>query len=316
MELVSVIITTYKRNEFLERAINSVLKQSYRNIEILIVDDSGIEGAKQLTEDLAKLNGNIKYYSYGSNRGLAYARNYGMTNALGDFIAFLDDDDEWKSKKIQSQVSNIGEYDLVYCAAEVLKHDGTKPSIIRPINQGNLKESIINDGIGTISSSFLFKKNLVSSGSGINFDVNLASSIDHDFWMQLAREDKCVIGLSDALVTIYDPGMRLTMMSSFSERTKGIFQFIEKWEQQLILWAGAEKGSQFVDNYFIKVCSKLSISLLLRGEFRDAYNIVAKLWDRRVKKVKILKFYALELLKSLIKKFFPSCVKNLLKRFV
>ena len=109
LPLVSVIITTYKRSEFLTRAINSVLKQTYKNFEVIIVDDNNKNDEySKFTQTLLEtyINRNeIKIIQHDENKGISAARNTGIKEANGEYIAFLDDDDEFLPKKIELQIN-------------------------------------------------------------------------------------------------------------------------------------------------------------------------------------------------------------------
>lgn len=89
---VSVIIPFYNEYDYLENTIMSVLLQSYKNIEILVVDDSGVHGVRQALNKIKK-DRRIRLLDYGVNRGVSAARNFGLDNATGDWIYFLDADD-------------------------------------------------------------------------------------------------------------------------------------------------------------------------------------------------------------------------------
>ena len=95
--LVSIIIPTYKRANYLERAIESVIRQSYRNIEIIVVDDndSGSKYREENIKIMSKYEGckNIKYLKHRKNKNGAAARNTGIAAAAGEYLTFLDDDD-------------------------------------------------------------------------------------------------------------------------------------------------------------------------------------------------------------------------------
>src|SRR5690625_2563800 len=97
--LVSVIIPTYKRPHMLARAIESVLNQTYINIEIIIVDDNSIESSyrKETIEFMRRYSeyNNILYVKHKENKGGSVARNTGIAIAKGKFVTFLDDDDEY-----------------------------------------------------------------------------------------------------------------------------------------------------------------------------------------------------------------------------
>lgn len=99
--VVSVIIPTYNRAGFISDAVQSVLDQTYKNIEIIVVDDGSTDGTKDV---LAPFMDNIRYY-YTENSGAAHARNIGLKAAVGKYIAFLDSDDAYLPYKLELQVS-------------------------------------------------------------------------------------------------------------------------------------------------------------------------------------------------------------------
>lgn len=109
--LVSIIMPTYKRKpELVERAISSLITQSYANIEIIVIDDSPADYqyrlmVKELVDTLAKNDNRIYYYQNASNQGGALARNRGIELASGEFVTFLDDDDEYLPQKVEHQVT-------------------------------------------------------------------------------------------------------------------------------------------------------------------------------------------------------------------
>ena len=121
--LVSVIIPTYNRTDYLDLTIQSVINQSYNNIEIIVVDD----GSKvNYAEAICNQFTNCSYY-YKPNGGLASARNYGVSIAKGDYIAFLDDDDFWRLDKLEKQVAilnNNSSVDCVHSSAAVVDEKG------------------------------------------------------------------------------------------------------------------------------------------------------------------------------------------------
>ena len=106
--MVSVIIPTYKRPLKLSRAIDSVLNQTYTNIEVIVVDDNDPDTAERVeTEEvMRKYRGNpkVKYVKHEYNKNGSAARNTGFRNSIGEYIMFLDDDDEFLPKKVEAQV--------------------------------------------------------------------------------------------------------------------------------------------------------------------------------------------------------------------
>ncbi len=103
-ELITIIITTYKRSNLIERALKSVLNQTYKNLEIIVVDDNAKEPEeRKKTKEIIDKYDNIIYIQNEKNLGGALSRNEGIYRAKGKFIAFLDDDDEYREDKIEKQ---------------------------------------------------------------------------------------------------------------------------------------------------------------------------------------------------------------------
>lgn len=114
--LVSVIIPTYKRSEFLVRAIESVLNQTHKNIEIIVSDDNLPESdfCKQTAEKVKafEVTGKVKYVKTAGQTGGGAARNFAIKHCTGDYVAFLDDDDVFLPEKIEKQLDFMLENDL------------------------------------------------------------------------------------------------------------------------------------------------------------------------------------------------------------
>ncbi len=102
-ELISVIIPSYNRKDRLPACLDSVLGQSYANIEVLVVDDASTDGTQSLFE--GPLDPRLRYLRYEENRGACYARNYGAERSHGAYIAFQDSDDTWRPDKLEKQLA-------------------------------------------------------------------------------------------------------------------------------------------------------------------------------------------------------------------
>ena len=105
--MVSVIISTYNRCNLLKRAIESVLRQTYKGYEIIIIDDASNDGTSKIINDSLKPlidKGTIRYYRNETNRERSFCRNLGMKEAKGEYFAFLDDDDEWLPNHLENLV--------------------------------------------------------------------------------------------------------------------------------------------------------------------------------------------------------------------
>lgn len=153
-ELVSVIIPTYNRATVIERAINSVLNQTYKFFEIIVVDDNSTDHTKAIID---RYGDKIKYIKNDINLGPSKARNVGVEMASGSLIAFQDSDDEWHTDKLDEQVRHLAtdnEYGMIYCAYKCIDnyYNIRVPAVKFSLSEleGNIFESLIEENkIGT-----------------------------------------------------------------------------------------------------------------------------------------------------------------------
>jgi glycosyltransferase involved in cell wall biosynthesis len=134
--VVSVVIPTYRRPDSVLRAVASVLAQTFTHFEILVVHDGpGPETAAALKD----ADPRVRYYQLDANRGPAAARNYGVTQARGQWIGFLDDDDEWLPRKLEVQLAAArpGEHNIILTTRSLYRHgDRSDPWPSRPLAEG------------------------------------------------------------------------------------------------------------------------------------------------------------------------------------
>lgn len=116
MGKVSVIIPVYNLENLIERCLNSVLSQTYKDIEIITVDDGSVDKSAEIIKNLMKENKNI-VYRYKENGGQSTARNLGLKIATGDYILFIDGDDWIENSMIEEMMEPFarGDYDVVIC---------------------------------------------------------------------------------------------------------------------------------------------------------------------------------------------------------
>ena len=189
MPQVSVIIPTYNRAHRLESAIRSVLTQTFQDFEIIVVDDASTDNTP---ETVAAFNdGRIKFIRHGMNKGGSVARNTGILNSTGDYIAFLDDDDEWLpaklSKQIQVLLSSPPEVGCVYTGyLDVDRSTGRILAVHIPRKRGNLAKSLMAENcVGSASAAVLKRTCFKKVGL---FDEDLPCSQDYDLWIRISKE--------------------------------------------------------------------------------------------------------------------------------
>lgn len=188
MPKVSVIIPTFNRAELLRSAIKSAINQTFQDIEIIVSDDGSTDHTKEVVESYKDKR--IKYIQNKGNKGVASARNKAILKSEGEYIAFLDSDDEWLPDKLQKQVKVLDNCKHVVCGvhSEFLIIDKITNKIIpfdfgRQKYKGNLLNQLsIGDPIKT-SSVLLRKKCLDKVGL---FDESFSYFEDRDLWIRLS----------------------------------------------------------------------------------------------------------------------------------
>ncbi len=197
MPLVSVIIPTYKRPDYLTRAINSVLDQTYDNLEIIVVDDNnpGTDG-RRLTEDIMSSyvnNPKVHYVKHEYNKNGAAARNTGFRESKGEYVAFLDDDDIYLPKKIESQVKRMESLstDWGFCYNQYYTQKGNGP--LFPVNEhreGDLYlVSLKHQGFCVnVGSNAMVRREAFIAVNG--YDESFKRNQDHEFMVRLLRKYK------------------------------------------------------------------------------------------------------------------------------
>ncbi|MCX5901072.1 MAG: glycosyltransferase family A protein [Proteobacteria bacterium] len=195
--LVSVIIPTYNREKIITRAIDSVFAQTYRDFEIVVLDD----GSQDNTKAVAQAYGPKMHYFYQDNKGIAGARNAGMHQTAGDYIAFLDSDDYWLPGKLERQMalfSQHPEYGMVGCQCGSVQIDGTYREKNRPGKSGWILYDLFNKNFIRTSSAVITRACLEKVGG---FDESLREGEEYDYWLRIAAE--FAIGFINEPLTVY-----------------------------------------------------------------------------------------------------------------
>ena len=275
--LVTAVVTTYERLDLAKRAITSVLNQNHPKTELLVVEDGSKTGLKDWINN--NISTDIKYHNNETNKGLAASRNWGINNATGEYIAFLDDDDEWKPSILNEAVANLNNLNskgksITGCISfgiELMKNHKTVAYGYQK-NSGNLAKSIKSIGAFTLSSSSVYQVSALKKIGA--FDETLKSSIDHDIWMSLANGGYSILTINKPLVTTHiDTRTRLT--TDPINILSNLEAYLNKWLPTYQKWFGNQNGKDYANRYFAKVASNLAITHFIGGEL-SSFKVVAK----------------------------------------
>ena len=127
-ELLSIITPMYNYEKYIGQTIESVLNQTYKNWEMLIVDDCSNDNSPNIVKEYVQIDNRIKYIRVNKNKGVSNARNTGLQQARGRFIAFLDSDDIWNNSKLEDQVQFMIKNDctITFTSYELIDEDSNK----------------------------------------------------------------------------------------------------------------------------------------------------------------------------------------------
>lgn len=242
--MVSCVIPTYKRSDTLCRAIESVLNQTYKNIEVIVVDDNipNNEYSKEVQKKMKKYSNNIKVrlIQQHEHRNGAVARNIGIKEAKGEFIAFLDDDDEWLPEKIEKQMEYLydNSLDIVSCLYTICKN-GLEISKCHQYDSDNIQFKVFSRDISIYTSNIIIKKETVLKYGG--FDESLLRHQDLQFLIDGLEFGKFgVLGLyltkihADSDINKPDALKLIEYKKYFFESVNEIFNKYSKVEKRMI----------------------------------------------------------------------------------
>ncbi len=195
MELISIIIPYYKKKEFIAETLNSIFNQTYKNYEIIIIyDDESLNDLKYLKE-LVKEKNNIKILINKKNNGAGTSRNYGISNAKGEFIAFLDADDYWQSEKLSTQLNYMinEKINFSHTSYYVINDNKKIISTRKSRNISNFRELLRSCDVGL--STVMVKKELLKN----NLFPNITTKEDFILWLNILKTGEKLFSINEPL---------------------------------------------------------------------------------------------------------------------
>ena len=194
--LVSVVMPYYNKKNYFLQSINSVLNQTYINLEIIIIYDDQNKNDLEYIKNCIKNDLRAKIIINDKNKGVAYSRNKAISMAQGEYIAFLDCDDYWEINKVELQLNFMltHGHDFSHTTYKVLNYDGKVIGTIKAREILKYKELLKSCDIGL--SSVILKRNLLSE---LRFP-NLKTKEDFVLWLILAKKSVNLFGLDKPLM--------------------------------------------------------------------------------------------------------------------
>jgi len=196
-KLVSIIIPTYNCGEFIEETLNSVINQSYKNWEAIVIDDCSIDNTKTLVTKYTLQDSRIKYYRLKENRGAAFARNTGIKMAEGGFIAFLDSDDLWNERKLELQIEYMIKNNKAFCCTSYNKINEKSKDLNKVIvsQEKMLYKDLLKHCPG--NSTVVYNKDKL----GKFYIDNIKKRNDYLMWLNIIKKSKELCGIPQVLAS-------------------------------------------------------------------------------------------------------------------
>lgn len=272
--MISVIIPNYNRKELLLKAIRSCLQQTYRPIEVIVVDD----GSNYDIKNYIKINfsndyesGLLKVFINEKNFGAAKSRNIGVGKSNGNYISFLDSDDYWESKKLDKQIDKFKKnlnLDLVYCD-QYLLIDGVKMSSNKKMINSNILNELINGWTAPNTSTLMYRKESFERVGG--FDEKLKSCQDHDLWFKIARENFNIDYVDEPLsYFVIDSVDRMSY--HLENRMDGVMMFLYNVKN----YVPQKKYLFFKKKYIFKTSFPLFVNVIKKNKYLSAIKVYYK----------------------------------------
>ncbi|MBD3343560.1 MAG: glycosyltransferase [Chitinivibrionales bacterium] len=262
--LVSVVLPTFNRESSINRAIQSVINQTYKRFELIVVDD----GSTDSTENVVKKTKDqrIKYIKFSENYGAATARNEGVQQAQGDYVAFQDSDDEWMPNKLERQMScfalaanNVG---MVYTDMLRIFENGKTTVLFAPnVVKGKImdKKELEYQAFGIGQVTAVIRKNCFDSVG--YFDSSLPRFIDMEFFLRLTHQFDA-IRINTPLVRCYESE---GISSNKANGVKVRLRFLEKYKDSISTQFKASQYAKIAELLFSLRQYRLSVEYLFNA---------------------------------------------------
>ena len=195
MSLISIIIPYFKKKEFFEKTIHSVLNQTYSNFEIFIVYDDENKDDLDFVKKISELDSRINLIINNQNLGVGQSRNKGIKHSNGEYIAFIDADDLWHQDKLLMQIEFMqsNNYYISHTSYDIIneKEDKISSRKVKTLTYDQLLKSC-DIGLSTV----ILKKNLLDDDT---LFPELKTKEDYVLWLKITREGQKIVALDKTL---------------------------------------------------------------------------------------------------------------------
>ncbi len=224
--LVSIIVTTFNREKLIIRALESIFTQTYPNIEIIIVDDASMDNTEEVIKNYQKIHSNIIYIKQDVSKGANVGRNSGIKASTGEFIAGLDDDDEFTPDRIEILMSNYEDKFSLVTTKNIIELSYNRKKYQKGKEVITLDDMLYQNEVG--NQVLVKKERLFEVGL---YDESLTACQDYDMWVRLIQKFGPAKSLNKYTQIIYANHNENRISNPNSKKKfKGYFNFYKKFK--------------------------------------------------------------------------------------
>jgi glycosyltransferase involved in cell wall biosynthesis len=238
MPKVSVLVPAHNRGHFISRAVQSVLAQTFHDLEVIIIDDGSRDDTAMRVMELAQADQRVRYLRHETNRGAQAARNTGIRSAQGEYIALLDSDDEWLPSKLERQMTlftrSSPELGVVYCGYRHVFEDGwgDQDRLVR-VSHNPYVELLTSYGLGP-SSILVIRKSVLDRSGGC--DERVRAYQEWDLCIRLARYGE--FDYVPEPLSIYHMHSGVTMSKDILRNAQGYLDVVNSHGEEMLRLCG------------------------------------------------------------------------------
>lgn len=266
---VSIVLPVYNGEKYLKFSIESVLQQTYKNLELIIVNDCSTDSTRKIVEQYLLHDSRVKLIDNAVNLKLPKSLNAGFSVASGDYYAWTSDDNIFRKNAIEKMVEeleNHTEYVMVYSNYTELDAEGNEGQQIHLLNPEKL---YIGNVIG---ACFLYRSDIAKEVG--EYDSNTFLTEDYDYWIRIKKHGKLLHIEDDLyLYRVHGGSLSATKKNQIKEQT---FRMLEKHFFYLYTTVGKREKNEFLD-YFVKMSPNSGETEKLISRIDKKYSIRKKI---------------------------------------
>ena len=274
---VSVVIPTYNRAGLVVRAIESVLKQTFCDFELIVVDDASPDDTPERVAAIA--DPRVRLVRLAKNRRQARATNTGIAQARGEWVAFLDDDDEWLPSKLELQLARLdqdSDASAAYCRVRRQTPEGLQPLRQRSsFPEGDITDSLLTRAVALTPSAYVVKRSALLEVGG--FDESFMATLDMDLWLRMSQAGYRFVIVPEPLAIYHEDDATERITNNAVAQAIGFIKIERRWGPLMKERAGVEFYDRWVRNRTRKLRrahEKLVKNMMRYGKRRDALRYV------------------------------------------